>query len=312
MVDRLISWEALSAKDYDKVPFLLDPYIPREGIVLLHGDTSIGKSPLTWEMAKAMASGKSFFGLPTQASTVLYIEVDSPEITLAPRLKLTKPAPKGVWFLIGQSMSVPNITKEQLDTLREAEEEIKPDVVFLNTLRKLHDLDDKESRTPKIVYSFFQQIFPKSALIFIHHDRKSPTDPRMIENSKESFSGSKHWLDDAQVGIHLARYNTRDARHNLMLWHTKSQVSGTLKPFPLKLHKDGTHLTSPLYDELLQIYELLNEKPDAPKGEIDVEVAQGLGISVTTAKRRRLLIEAGKFPGTRDFWMPDEEANDDP
>ena len=308
----LISWKDIQAKDYPETPFILDPYIPKQSIVLLWGDTSIGKSPITWAMAQSVAKGVSYFGLPAYPGRVLYIEADTPEVVLAPRLKAAPDAPENVWFYLTPGLSVPNISHDQLSELRDIGREIKPDVVFLNTLRKLHDMDDRESRTPKVVYGFFQHLFPKAALVFVHHIRKTPTDPRIQENDKEAFSGSKHWLDDAQVGLYLSRHSSRDGRENLRLYHIKSQVSETINPLPLRLHPDGTTLTSPLYDQLLYCYEQLNsDEPEDSKGARDKKMAEAFNISPTTAKRRRLSVEHGLFPGSRAFLTPTREDEDE-
>lgn len=296
------TWKALSTKVFAKVPFLLDPYIPKESITLLFGDTSIGKSPLTWEMARAIATGQSFFGLPTQQARVWYLEVDTPEIVLAPRLQVSVDPPSNVWFtIIPGGMSVPTISRELMEELSAFYQEIEPEVVFINTLRKVHDLDDKDSKTPKIIYSWFQHLFPDAALVFVHHNRKAPVDPRLVENDKEAFSGSKHWLDDAQVGLHLGSWRSQSRAENLRLYHVKSQVSETLKPLRLKLHDNGTTLTSPIYDELLWVYEQLNETPNIEKGELDNAMALRFGMGQSTAKRVRLMVENKLFPGSRAF-----------
>lgn len=308
---QLISWKEILAKEYRDPPFLLDPYIARGGITLLFGDTSLGKSPITWEMARCIATGEHFFGLPVNKGKVLYLEVDTPEILLAPRLKVVplEKAPDDAWFLIiPAGLALPMVEQQEMKELREVADQVQPDVVFLNTLRKLHNEDDRESRVPKLVYSFFQKLFPGAALVVVHHSRKTPTDPRIQENDKESFSGSKHWLNDAQVGLFLGAWKTK--RENLRIYHIKSQVSELLRPMPLKLHADGTTISSPRYDELLFMYEQLNADAGLGMGEMDRAAVVRFGISASTAKRRRLEVEHGLFPGSRKFLAPiddDEE-----
>jgi hypothetical protein len=296
----LLTWDELHSKHYPKPSFLLDPFIVRGGVTLLWGATSTGKSPTTWEMAHAIATGKSFFGLPTQEARVLYIELDTPEQVVQERIR-SRPPTKNVWWLFSNPLSIPFASNEQTELLEESRLAAQPEVVFINTLRKVHDLDDKESKAPKLVYSFFQKYFPGAALVFVHHTRKASTDPKALSQDKESFSGSNHWLDDAQVGVHLEPFDGAD--HNLRLWHRKSQVSALLRPLPLALGKDGSTLSSPLFDELLKVYEFLST--GAGEGlsaaEIDYKLAKILEVSETTAKRRRLTIENGFFPGNRRF-----------
>lgn len=235
---------------------------------------------------------------------MLYIEVDTPEQLIAARLRTGPPAPN-VWWEFMEPLSIPNVTPEQHTVLRRAKEEIQPDVVFVNTLRKVHDLDDKDSRAPKLVYSFFRHLFPTSALVFVHHMRKTAQDPKALVHEKEGFSGANNWLNDAQTGLHLEPFNGGESKENLRLYHRKSQVSEVIRPLPLFLDTAaGATLTSPLYNELLAVYEHLNnlDLEEKPKnGDLDIFLANKLGISASTAKKRRLDIEMGRFPGSRFF-----------
>lgn len=294
----LLTWEELCVKKYPTTDFLIDPYIPRESIVFLWGGTSIGKSPLTWELARAIGTGKSFFGLPSRQGKVLYLELDTPEPLVASRLAKLPPAPN-VSFLFLKPLGIPFLHPEERDLLLETEALLKPDVVFINTLRKVHDMDDKDSKTPKVVYSTFQRLFPTSSLVFVHHMRKQSTDPHATSFAKESFSGSQHWLNDAQVGLHLSPF--RGKRENLKLNHRKSQVSEKLRPLRLKLEKDGSSLTSPEFEELLSVYEIMNSATSSG-GKLDQEIAGLLTVSLSTARRRREAIEAHQFPGSR-LWL---------
>lgn len=299
-----ITWESLSQKTYPPTQFLIDPYIPQGGTILLYGKSSIGKSPTTWEMARAIGSGGHFFGLPAKEGRVLYIEVDTPEMLVASRLRAIPPAPN-VWWEFMEPLSLPHTTAEQDDILGRAKESARPDVVFINTLRKVHDLDDKDSRAPKFVYSFFRHLFPLASLVFVHHMRKSSPDPKAIVHQAESFSGSNHWLNDAQTGLHLEAYSGGE-RENLRLYHIKSQVSRKIRPLPLFLDtSQDASLSSPLFDELLKTYEFLNELSvegmREPAGVTDSRLGDILGVAPTTAKKRRLDIETGRFPGSALF-----------
>lgn len=306
----LASWDELAKKQYSKVQFLIDPYIPRNSIIFLWAKSSVGKSPLGWAMASAVGAGTNFFGLPVTNGRVLYIEVDTPEEVVVPlRLKHLPPV-SNVWWMFCQPLGLPSIDKEVEDTLKEAQADIQPDLVILNTLRKLHAMDDKDSKTPTAVYSYFQHIFPQAALLFVHHEKKESQDPRALKLEGESFSGSRHWIDDAQVGLHLEKYSGK-GMCNLRLHMRKSQVSELVRPLPLYLEKDGSNISSPLFNELLFIYEKIHEDPSIPRGDLDKLVAKHLGVSEMTARRRRAVIESGDFPGSRRFLARTEEESDE-
>jgi hypothetical protein len=264
-------------------------------------------------MAAEIGRGGHFFGLPVKQGKVLYIDVDSPENLLAARLSKQAVVPN-VWFFIkpGQ-FGLPSPRKETEDELKEAQRGIRPDVVFLNTLRKLHRFDDKESGAPADVYGYFQDLFPQAALVFVHHSKKSQTDPKFRVRQDESFSGSSHWLDDAQVGLYLQKYKDPEGKFNIHLKHMKGQGTRKIKPLPLALSKDdGTTLTCPLYERMLRVYTLLNER-DEKGTELDKIIAKDLGIAEITAYKYRNQVIHGRFPVTR-HWMDkpmDEEDEDE-
>lgn len=305
----LISLADLVAKDIKEPEFFIAPYIVRQGVTLLWAKRSVGKSALTWRMAAEIGRGGHFFGLPVRQGKVLYIEVDSPESIVASRLR-TQPVAPNVWYFIkpGQ-LGIPSPRKETEDSLKEAQQIIQPDVVFLNTLRKLHRYDDKESGAAADVYGYFQEMFPKSALVFVHHNKKSAPDPKFRTRQDESFSGSSHWLDDAQSGLYFTKYSDPDGKFNRQLKHIKGQGSKKLRPLPLKLDmRDGTTLTCPLYDNFLRVYTLLNER-DEKDSELDKIIAKDLGISEITAYKWRQRVIDGRFPASY-HWL-DKESNEE-
>lgn len=260
-------------------------------------------------MVLAVATGTSFFGLPTSESRVLYLELDTPEISVVQRLKKL-PTPPGsedwmdrVAWVFDEHFSVPQLLTQRCETstrLEALREKYDPGFVVVNTARKVHQLDDKDSKTPSHVYDYFKTMFPDAATLFVHHERKRSTNPDAVEPPEESFSGSKAWSNDAQCALHLMTYRGKMNKSNLRLYHIKSQVSEKVKPLELKLHDDGTVMTSHVFEEYKQVYEHLHAWT-GEKREFDQTVGRQLGLGEATVRRRRLHIEAGKWPGTREW-----------
>ncbi len=303
------SHRELQAKTFAAPTWVIDPYVPAGGSVFLWGNTSIGKSPLTWHMVLAAATGTSFFGLPTSESRVLYLELDTPEISVVPRIqKLPTPPGAEDWmdrvaWVFDEHFVVPPILTQKCDTSSRLEElrlKYEPDFVVVNTARKVHSFDDKDSKTPSTIYNYFKLMFPGAATLFVHHERKQSTNPDAAEIPEESFSGSKAWTNDAQVALHLMTYRGKMGKSNLRLYHIKSQVSEKVKPLEMKLHDDGTVMSSHVFDEYRMVYEHLH-KWDGEKREFDQTVGKLLGLGEATVRRRRLHIEAGKWPGSREW-----------
>lgn len=293
----LVSWEDFSKQTFDSPVFLIEPYIPVDGIVFLWGETSTGKSPVGWHMAAAIGRGDNFFGLPARQGRVLYLEVDTPKRLVHERVTQLPPAP-GVDFLFLPPLSVPEVQPADMAMLERAARN-DYDLVIVNTLRKIHSLNDKEAQTTQVVYSFFQHLFPGTALVFVHHTKKTQIDANGNPGrAKESFSGAMNWLNDAQVGLHLIPYSSEREGINIRLCHEKSQVSRLYGPLGLKLLDDGASMACPKFEELLKSYEVINSAPPELRGTtLDAYLAKVLNVSSATAWRRRQAIESGDFPG---------------
>ena len=308
-----LTWKELTHKEFASEPFLINPYVPTGGIVFMWGDTSVGKSPLGWAMAGCIATGTPFCGLPTQKGKALYIELDTPERLVAERLRKLRLQPEaGADFLFLPPLSVPVLAREDLAKLHEAAER-GYDFVVVNTLRKCHSLNDKEAQTPKIVYEFFQRAFPGAALMFVHHSKKSQlnqaTGSYESGLDKESFSGAKNWINDAQVGIYLRKFKNPRTHTNLSLRHEKTQVSAEYAPLGLRLEADGSNLSCPEAEQLAQARLLLADGLASGLGptRIDEKVALELRVSQASARRLRLSSYEEVWMGLKDDSQEEEE-----
>ena len=247
------------------VEWLIEPILPRGGTVFVHGPTSVGKSPFTWSLAGSVSDGIPFCGYPVKHSgPVLYIELDTPANLLAPRLRLMRSVPECLWLeVVAKPIDICNLTEDSkmAERLVYLQELLDPVMVVINTLRKAHNEDDKDSGTPSRVYGAWRAYFPEACLVFVHHDKKSPTDKKATVDEDQMFSGSQHWANDAQVALHIkrAKRGTGSATASpgnegeskeyqktpIIVRMTKSQVSDHER-FPalqMRLEPDGTNWT---------------------------------------------------------------------
>jgi RecA-family ATPase len=256
------------AQECPEVEWLIEPMFPKGGIVFLHGPTSVGKSPFTWALATAVSEGTPFFGYPVKnTGPVLYIELDTPAHLVYPRIKLMKNPPFCMWLeCIPKIIDICGLTEDSklAERLHELQAEISPVLVIINTLRKAHMEDDKDSSAPGLVYGAWRHYFPDATLVFVHHNKKTPNDKRAQVNEDQMFSGSQHWADDAQVGLHIKRMKAPKAvtlkkeedtpedkesesyqKGAVTVYMTKSQVSDHEKynkePLQMTLEGDGTN-----------------------------------------------------------------------
>ncbi len=290
----------LMAMEIDDVKFLMDPYLPEGGITLLHGKFGSFKTPLALNICKAIAIGEELWGFKTEKTTpLLFLEVDSPKPVIVPRMKkLGFDETDDIDFCLGypgfnvmtrdkggrESVSERKVRVE----LEEMHNKRQYKAVFIDVLRGIHKEPDKDSEVPHQVYRALANMFPGAALFIIHHERKAK--PKGEGGPKdEMFSGSQAWANHATVVVRVDPANKSESE--LRLVHTKSQASALQPPIILKVQDDGVHvdLKSKATAEavLFVINSIRKKNPDVSLASLDYQVADALGISVRTARRRR-------------------------
>lgn len=266
----------------DKPKWLIHPYLPATGVVFMHGKFSLGKSPLVWRVMQAVSEGVDFFDYPVQdTGNVLYIENDEPLLQTVERLKLLNPVPKNVTVLGMRVFSIMALTPEDTKVFTELNITLKPKLVVCNTLRKSHNLDDKESTTPSLVYGKWQELFPDSCILFVAHDKKSST-KNFDGPTDEDFSGSQAWVNDAQVGLHVTAVENRKSR-TINLAMTKAQFSAYPEPMHLKLGPDGVNWLDVGPGQIRKTFASLD--PTLGKMERYEETAKRCQVSLMTVRR---------------------------
>jgi RecA-family ATPase len=289
---KLYTTSQLKAAPLIDMACLVDPLIPATGIVFLHAKFGSGKTVLSIEEAVAVASGTPLFGMPTHKGRVALIEVDMPEAVFRkrfqPRIDSLPDDIEIMWSFfpkafdcLGQQFAH---TQEcqQLETIQKL---LKPNLVIVDTLRKIYRGDEKEGQFPSQVYGLFQQMFPDAAIQFNAHDRKGSRDG-LYAPSDEDFSGHQAWANDAQSVIHLSK--TNDDEKRVQLAHTKSHYSDLYHSITLLISADGCYMT--LLDQVRidQVQAIIKAAPaNIKKSDLDQQIAQALGVSTRTARRLR-------------------------
>ena len=275
--------------------FWIEPYIPEQGIVLCFGKYGTYKTPLTLSMARCISEGQDFLGLKVRAGRVLYIEADTPRDVILERAQLTLAGIQSINLDISFDYPGFNILKPSDDeeiarihALQEAHRIKCYNVVFIDSLRCLHSLSDKDSEVVVQVYRKLANMFPSATVVLVHHDRKTKSDDT-VEMMDESFSGSQAWVNHATVGLKVAHHNKQ--KNEITLRHTKSQASELQAPLLIKVN-DGATMATSRPGNLIEVQEVLTSLPPAlGPGDQDRAVAEVLGISHRTARRRRKELE---------------------
>lgn len=165
----------LQSKHLDPIIFYIDGFIP-QGLTILCSSPKMGKSWMALDMGLSISRGKTFMGLNTLQSKVLYLALEDSENRLQSRTnKLLKEqiAPTDFLYAI-QCNDLSNGLIEELEEIKQKEPNIK--VIIIDTLQKIRGMykgsnnyanDYKEMSEIK---SFADKY--SMAIIVIHHMKK--------------------------------------------------------------------------------------------------------------------------------------------
>jgi hypothetical protein len=217
-----------------KMPMLIDGMIPAEGLGIMGGDSTIGKSPLAMQMALCIASGKPFLGKETKPSRVLYFDLenslaDSVGIRnqLAKFLDLNE-VPEN--FLLVTDLS----NKHSLD---DTIKEFKPQLVIIDALRSYLPSAEKDNEKAGELFKSVKRLTRahKCFMLFLHHLRKpNPDKPSPLLSDELPV---KTWMLDMAGARALV--NQSDVR---MAVEDNSDSNGVKVKWNRRVHGD-----SPLY-----------------------------------------------------------------
>ena len=188
----------LSGSAYLSLPrpagvWLVDTILPVGGTLLLYGDPKVGKSFAALQLAAALATGSDWLGFPVPTAVkVVYIQLDTPRSLWIDRVSRLNASglPTDVVFYSDRELlqTWPFNILDPLHqrVLRETLDEVKPDVVILDTLREAHRGDENDSTDMQNVLSHLTSIVKPAALILVAHGKKAS-----IENPASLINGNR-------------------------------------------------------------------------------------------------------------------------
>ncbi len=210
--------ETITAKDLYSMKllsprFVVDGLLPR-GLYVFAGPPKIGKSWLLLQLALAVASGNSFWGLRTEQGTVLSLCLEDSLPRLQQRLSELTDEPPDNLHLATISQSLSDGLCEQLeDFLREHDD---TNLVIIDTLQKVRGNggDGNFYANDYQDISMLKRIADEYevALVLVHHLRK-----REAEDPHDMISGTTGLIGAADGSYVLRRVHRGDREVQLYI-----------------------------------------------------------------------------------------------
>ncbi len=194
---RYLTLEEFAQLPDDESTYLIDRFIPFPGKIQLVGPPKKGKTFLALQMALAVAQGVPFLGRPSVKARVLFLQYD---MTLSQWRGRMKDLLEAKVDLSGDFVVLhPEDSKPRLDVLRCAAdiaylhqvlESVKPKLVIIDCLKKLHSGNENASEVMDQVFTILNDIFKHCAVIYVHHTHKLSPPPGMKMQHRPSPSDS--------------------------------------------------------------------------------------------------------------------------
>lgn len=206
---------ALCALELPSIETIIDPWLPAASISLVFGPPSAGKSLWMMSVAQALANGATLFdAYACKKSRVLVVQADMPVGMVQERLQLNPNPSDDILMWLTENRQLDILTAHRTHAAEVAAiREFAPQVVFVDTLRKTHTLDENDSAAPDKVYGAWRMLIPDAAFVFQHHARKVPQSADGATSMREAFRGSIAWAASADTLISIARRRRKGQKH---------------------------------------------------------------------------------------------------
>jgi RecA-family ATPase len=233
---QLIRAGEILTKEFPEEEWLVEDIVPLPSIVALSGMPGHGKTFVTIHIAMCVARGLPVFGrfASRQAPVLVISEEDYPNHLQGRFKSLGLTEDEQITYLSQAGFKSDN--KENIDQIIDIVREGKFKLVIVDSLRRVHDQDENDSRGMARVAEGLKRIAKEGvAVLYIHHHRKP--EEHKLNNPTVSLRGSTEI--QAAVENHFA-LEKKDNEDILVFRQPKSRNSEALKPFEVKILKESS------------------------------------------------------------------------
>ena len=191
-----------------RVPTLVEPFIPKYGTMSLAGSSDLGKSYLLLQLADAVINGREdFLGFPLNVThkSVIYLSTEDDEHSLSPRLlNLAKGSADTSAY---ENLRVIFETQDLIGRINALLNEQPADIVIVDTFSDIFDGDMNQANKVRTYIQKFKEIGVKhnTLIIFNHHcgkknDYRAPHKDNLL--GSQGFESSMRTVIELRKDLH--------------------------------------------------------------------------------------------------------------
>lgn len=186
-----ITVEDLYKKEYPQENWIIDKFLPVNGIVMFSGDSGVGKSWLALEIVRAIGNNDIFldhFEIKTSNVPILVIDKENGARRIQARLKsLGVPATKKVHFLVyPEKFTLEN--QEFMDSVGNFIIAEKIGIVILDSFIDVLIGNENYSGDTALIFNALRSISTNTCWVLLHHEVKPV--PKFTPNAGDRARGS--------------------------------------------------------------------------------------------------------------------------
>jgi len=171
LLSSLETWESIRALDIT-IEWIVDRLIPKDSITLLFGKGGIGKTWLSMDMARSIASGTPFLGLGTVKTPVIFVDFENPLAVLNTRTqKLGEADGVFFWRANNDKIKAPKLDKSEYELYKQLPQGA---ILIFDTLRASQDRDENKSDEMGLIMGRLKELRDMGfSIILLHHTAKN-------------------------------------------------------------------------------------------------------------------------------------------
>ncbi len=235
----IIGGKQFEETEYPHKKWLVDKVIRAEGITLWTGEGGVGKTTLSYTVAKAVAEGSSWLNtFPTTKGKVLILDKENDPIDVQTSLRGVGIIghPDILYYTTSETFNFLDTNSGELTDeaiyLKMYCEENQISAVIIDSLVDFYIGDENSANYASMNMNGWKQVFHNMAIITIHHENKQM--PNIKKSASTRSRGSSHLFNGAQgmLSFSVLDETTPD---KIKVEHAKVRGARKLKPFEVDM-----------------------------------------------------------------------------